>query len=419
MIITRKALPRRTFLRGPRGERRAAAARRHGPVDDRPRQVRRGSGAPPGLRLHAHGLRPAALDAARRGPADGAVAQPAVARAGRRSAHRDQQPRAEERVPRHARDVERVVPERRQGEVDREHGLPPGDDRRSGRRAAASASRRCCRRSNCRWTCCRWSGSATTATPACIRTTSRGRRRRRRFPPRRIRASSSSACSARAAARPIGAPRCSERASLLDSVRDDITRLQTKLGPEDRTRVGQYLETVREVERRIQKAEASTADEPLPDLDRPVGVPAAYADHAKLMFDLQVLAMQGDVTRVMTFQLARETSNRTYPEIGVADPHHPLTHHGNDPEKIAQHGQDQRLPRVAVRVLPREAEGDAGGRRVAARSRAVPLRQRHGQSERARSRQPADSGCRRRRRPAEGRRATSATRSRRRWRTCT
>jgi len=125
-----------------------------------------------------------------------------------------------------------------------------------------------------------------------------------------------------------------KRASLLDSVREDITRLQMKLGPEDRTRVGQYLETVREVERRIQKAEAQTADAPLPDLDRPAGVPAAYADHARLMFDLQVLALQGDVTRVITFQLARETSNRTYNEIGVPDPHHPLTHHGNDPKKI-------------------------------------------------------------------------------------
>ena len=126
------------------------------------------------------------------------------------------------------------------------------------------------------------------------------------------------------------------RASLLDWVRDDVTRLQKTLGAEDRTRVGQYLETVREVERRIQQAEAQTADDRLPDLDRPVGVPAAYADHARLMFDLQVLALQGDVTRVITFQLARETSNRTYPEIGVADPHHPLTHHGNDPAKVAR-----------------------------------------------------------------------------------
>jgi Protein of unknown function (DUF1552) len=127
-----------------------------------------------------------------------------------------------------------------------------------------------------------------------------------------------------------------KRASLLDAVREDISRLQTKLGPEDRTRVGQYLETVREVERRIQKAEAATADDQLPDLDRPAGVPAAYADHARLMFDLQVLALQADVTRVITFQLARETSNRTYTEIGVPDPHHPLTHHGNDPAKVAR-----------------------------------------------------------------------------------
>lgn len=126
------------------------------------------------------------------------------------------------------------------------------------------------------------------------------------------------------------------RTSLLDWVRDDIARLQKTLGPEDRSRVSQYLDTVREVERRIQTAEAQTQSAPLPDLDRPVGVPAAYADHARLMFDLQALALQGDVTRVITFQLARETSNRTYPEIGVPDPHHPLTHHGNDPEKIAK-----------------------------------------------------------------------------------
>jgi hypothetical protein len=126
------------------------------------------------------------------------------------------------------------------------------------------------------------------------------------------------------------------RASLLDWVSEDMSRLQKKLGPGDRTKVSQYLDTVREVERRIQKAEAETADNQLPDLDRPVGVPAAYADHARLMFDLQVLALQGDVTRVISFQLARETSTRTYAEIGVPDPHHPLTHHGNDPEKIAR-----------------------------------------------------------------------------------
>lgn len=127
-----------------------------------------------------------------------------------------------------------------------------------------------------------------------------------------------------------------KRASLLDAFNHDIARLKRKLGASDRARVDHYFETIREVERRIQRAESDATENPLPDLDRPVGVPAAYADHARLMFDLQLLAFQGDVTRVITFQLARETSNRTYPEIGVPDPHHPLSHHGNDPEKIAR-----------------------------------------------------------------------------------
>jgi hypothetical protein len=124
------------------------------------------------------------------------------------------------------------------------------------------------------------------------------------------------------------------RASLLDSVMEDFARLNNQLGPADRARVGQYLDSVREVERRIQRAEAGASAGPDRDVDRPVGVPASYADHARLMFDLQVLAFQADVTRVITFQLARETSNRTYPEVGVPDPHHPLTHHGGDPKKI-------------------------------------------------------------------------------------
>jgi hypothetical protein len=127
-----------------------------------------------------------------------------------------------------------------------------------------------------------------------------------------------------------------KRASLLDSVADELLRLQKTLGPGDRRRVDQYLESVRDVERRIQRAEAAAGENPLPDRDRPAGVPASYADHVRLMFDLQLLALQGDVTRVITFQLARETSTRSYTEIGVSEPHHPLTHHGNDPDKIAK-----------------------------------------------------------------------------------
>ncbi len=127
-----------------------------------------------------------------------------------------------------------------------------------------------------------------------------------------------------------------KRASLLDSMTDELKRLNKTLGPSDRGRINQYVEAVRDVERRIQQAEAAAGENPLPDLDRPVGVPASYADHARLMFDLQILAMQADITRVITFQLARETSNRTYPEIGVSEAHHPLTHHGGDAEKIAK-----------------------------------------------------------------------------------
>jgi hypothetical protein len=128
------------------------------------------------------------------------------------------------------------------------------------------------------------------------------------------------------------------RASLLDAIRDDFATMKVNLGPADQQRLTGYLEAVREVERRIQKGARDLARGATPvDLQRPLGAPAAYADHARLMFDLQVLALQGEITRVCTFQLARETSNRTYyAETGVADPHHPLSHHGNDPAKIAR-----------------------------------------------------------------------------------
>jgi hypothetical protein len=125
-----------------------------------------------------------------------------------------------------------------------------------------------------------------------------------------------------------------KRSSLLDFVKEDMASLKRELGATDREKVDHYLDSIREVERRIQKAEVSVRENPEPDLDRPVGVPDSYRDHARLMFDLQLLALQGDMTRIISFQLARETSNRTYNEIGISDPHHPLSHHGNDPGKI-------------------------------------------------------------------------------------
>src|SRR5262249_56840132 len=142
------------------------------------------------------------------------------------------------------------------------------------------------------------------------------------------------------------------RASLLDFVKDDISRLERDLGPEDRAKVSQYLDSVRDVEKRIQKAERDVKVNPLPDLERPVGVPASYADHARLMFDLQLLAFQGDITRVITFQLARETSNRTYPEAGVSDPHHPLSHWGRDQTKIEKVARINRFHVSLLRDSP-------------------------------------------------------------------
>jgi hypothetical protein len=124
--------------------------------------------------------------------------------------------------------------------------------------------------------------------------------------------------------------------SILDRMTQDMARLQRELGSGDRTRLSQYLDSVREVERRIQKAEQQRDGSPVLDLERPANVPAVWEDHVKLMFDLQVLALQSDMTRVITFQLARETSTRSYPHIGVSEPHHPVSHHADDPEKLAK-----------------------------------------------------------------------------------
>ena len=126
--------------------------------------------------------------------------------------------------------------------------------------------------------------------------------------------------------------------SILDSVTEKIDALQRGLGPNDRVRVDEYLEAVRDIERRLQMAEAQS-DREFPEITQPAGIPATYEEHAKLMFDLMLLAYQTDMTRVSTYMMAREISGRTYPEIGVPDSHHPTSHHRNDPtlyEKIAK-----------------------------------------------------------------------------------
>jgi hypothetical protein len=124
--------------------------------------------------------------------------------------------------------------------------------------------------------------------------------------------------------------------SILDSVADAVARLQRQVGSEDRIKIDGYLDSVREVERRIEKSEQQSKNSLVGSLDRPSSVPAAWEDHVKLMFDLQVLALRSDLTRIITFQMAREASTRTYPQIGVPEAHHPVSHHRNNPGQLAK-----------------------------------------------------------------------------------
>lgn len=126
--------------------------------------------------------------------------------------------------------------------------------------------------------------------------------------------------------------------SVLDSVTGTVSSMQARLSADDRRRMDQYLESVRDTERRLQRSEKQVSEE-LPSIDQPAGIPGSFEEHAKLQFDLLALALQTDITRVGTFMLARELSNLSYPEIGVADSHHPLSHHGNDPAKIGRLGK--------------------------------------------------------------------------------
>ena len=128
--------------------------------------------------------------------------------------------------------------------------------------------------------------------------------------------------------------RLSKDRSILDSITETVAHLQGRVGPSDSAKIQEYLDAVRDVERRVQKAEEQSEIE-LIAMEQPAGVPATFGEHAKLMFDLQVLAYQSDLTRVITFMIGREFSGRTYPEIGVPEAHHPLSHHQEDPVKIA------------------------------------------------------------------------------------
>jgi hypothetical protein len=124
--------------------------------------------------------------------------------------------------------------------------------------------------------------------------------------------------------------------SILDNVADSMRRLERRLGVGDQRTVGEYLDAVREIERRIQRAEQNNATTPLPSLEQPTGVPDGYEEHVRLLIELLALAYQADATRVSCMQLARESSGRTYPHIGVPEGHHPVSHHQNDAHNIQQ-----------------------------------------------------------------------------------
>ncbi len=139
----------------------------------------------------------------------------------------------------------------------------------------------------------------------------------------------------------IRAARLQQDRSLLDSVNERVAQLQGKLGRSDNRKVSDYLAALRDVERRIQKAEEQSSKE-LPDVAQPAGIPDTFEAHVRLLYDLQLLAYQSDLTRVITFMYGREQTGRPYPQIGVPEPHHPITHHQADPVKMEKCTRIQR-----------------------------------------------------------------------------
>ena len=142
--------------------------------------------------------------------------------------------------------------------------------------------------------------------------------------------------------------RMREDRSILDWVTQDLGRLQNTLGPADRNSVSEYLDSVREIERRIQVAERQGVESPVAVPERPVGIPESFDEHTKLMFDLTAVAFQADITRVFTFTLGKEQTNRSYPEIGVNEAHHSVSHHQNDPVKNVSY---QKINQYHIQLL--------------------------------------------------------------------
>ena len=189
---------------------------------------------------------------------------------------------------------------------------------------------------------------------------------------------------------------CEQHKSILDSVTGKLASLKQELGPQDQVKVNEYTDAVRDVERRIQMAEQQSNIE-LPALEQPLGAPPVFEDHLALMMDLKVLAFQSDLTRVISFMISKEQSPRPYPQIGVPEAHHPLSHHNNIPELIEKMSKINTVSRQVVLAVSGQAQGDPGRRRLAARPHHDSVRRGHLQQQRAFGRQPAPDAGRRQR----------------------
>ena len=180
--------------------------------------------------------------------------------------------------------------------------------------------------------------------------------------------------------------------SILDAVTDKVARLKTNLGARDVSKLDDYLSAVRDVERRILRAEADV-DRELPVVERPLGgIPAPFEEHVKLMFDLQVVAYQADLTRVISFMMTPELTAQTYPELGVPDPHHALSHHENNPESLEKLTEIQTFHAGFVFVLPGQTPRHSGWRRVTSRPGDDSVWKRHEQQQPPQHSEATDRG---------------------------
>ncbi len=189
--------------------------------------------------------------------------------------------------------------------------------------------------------------------------------------------------------------------SILDSLGDDVKDLERGLGTRDLGRLNEYLDRVREVERRIQLSEQTQANSVLA-VDAPLGIPETWEEHALLMYDLAALAYQADITRVLTYMKAKDASMISYTNLGVSEPHHSTTHHLDLAESVVQPREDQHVSYDPLRQVPGDVEHHARRRRLAPGSLAHPVRQRHERSQHPFPARHSHAARRRQRRRVQG-----------------